>query len=241
MTEHVRIEELRRRVQQDQSSIAFAQLAEALRRDGQVQDAIDTCRAGLSFHPDYLSARVTLGRALIEAGDLDTAEVELTHVLSAAPENLAAVKGLADIHQRRGEPREARDLYRRALELAPHDADIELAVSRLGTDVEPSARPFEAGTGGSPGEAAQAPIVIDVGLPAVPEGSEPAVVSASLAIEDGLSPAPSVSAPAVVTALPVTAGDAPEDVHPPAQVASLQAETLERWLDAILADRARQG
>jgi len=42
--------------------------AEELRRAGEYQEAVDTCRAGLRVHPGYLSARVTLGRALIELG-----------------------------------------------------------------------------------------------------------------------------------------------------------------------------
>ena len=218
MTEHERIEELRRRVQQDQSSIAFAQLAEALRRAGQVQEAIDICRAGLAFHPDYLSAHVTLGRALIEAGDSDAAQVELTRVLAAASENLAAMKGLAEIHQQRGELREALDLYRRALELAPHDPDLELAVSQLETDLHPSNRTLDAGTGGSQGTAVLEPVAVKADLSAEPAWPPMASVEAS----------------------PATPGDAPEEVHQPAPVASLQAEALERWLDAILADRERQ-
>ena len=69
MADNPRIEELRRRVQKDPASIAFAQLAEEYRRAGNYEDAIATCRAGLAVHPGYLSARVTLGRALLEMND----------------------------------------------------------------------------------------------------------------------------------------------------------------------------
>jgi len=103
MTANSRIEDLRRRVQKDPSSIAFAQLAEECRRAGGYQEAVDTCRAGLAIHPGYLSARVTLGRALIELGTLDEAEAELSRVLENAPENLAAIRGLAAIGHRRGD------------------------------------------------------------------------------------------------------------------------------------------
>ena len=95
MAEHSRIEDLRRRVQKDPASIAFAQLAEECRRAEQYQEAVDVCRAGLEIHPGYLSARVTLGRALIELDHLDEAQIELELVLSSAPENLAAIRGLA--------------------------------------------------------------------------------------------------------------------------------------------------
>src|SRR5258708_34960728 len=114
MPENPRIEELRRRVQADPASIAFAALAEEFRRVGRHDEAIETCRTGLQRHPAYLSARVTLGRALIETGDFDGAREELETVLRSAPENLAAIRGLAQIHERLG--------Y--SSEMDPHLADM---------------------------------------------------------------------------------------------------------------------
>src|SRR5436190_20972352 len=102
MADSPRIEELKRRVQVDPASIAFAALAEEYRRAERYQEAIDTCAAGLVRHPSYLSAHVTLGRALIELGRLQEARQELEFVLKLAPENLAAIRGLAEIHHRLG-------------------------------------------------------------------------------------------------------------------------------------------
>src|SRR5438876_891816 len=102
MADNPRIDDLRRRVQKDPASIAFAQLAEELRRAGEHQEAADICRTGLGLHPGYLSARVTLGRALLELGELPAAQEELERVLASAPENLAAVRGLAEIHRKQG-------------------------------------------------------------------------------------------------------------------------------------------
>ena len=48
----------------------------------------------------YLSARVTLGRALIDLNRLDEARKELEQVREIAPENLAAIRALGEIHQR---------------------------------------------------------------------------------------------------------------------------------------------
>jgi len=134
-----RVLELRRRVQADPSSIAFAQLAEELRRAGANEEAIDVCQAGLSRHPGYLSARVTLGRALLELGQLQDAHVELSVVVANAPDNLAAIRGLAEIHQRRGELEEALNYYRRALDLARHDPELEETVERMEKQVSPAA------------------------------------------------------------------------------------------------------
>ena len=102
MPENPRIEELRRRVHADPGSIVFAALAEEFRRVGRHEEAIDTCRTGLQRHPAYLSARVTLGRALIEISDFDGAREEFEIVPRSAPENLAAIRGLETIHERLG-------------------------------------------------------------------------------------------------------------------------------------------
>jgi hypothetical protein len=134
-----RIEDLRRRVQKDPASIAFAQLAEELRRAGENQESVETCRAGLAIHPGYLSARVPLGRALIELDQLDEAQLELELVLSTAPENLAAIRGLAEIHHRRGALHEALRHYRAALALARNDPDLERTVTELSREIEPKA------------------------------------------------------------------------------------------------------
>jgi tetratricopeptide (TPR) repeat protein len=100
MSDDSRIDDLRRRLQKDPASIAFAQLAEELRRAGQYQEAVEVCRAGLELHPGYLSARVTLGRAFIDLNRLEDARTELEQVRKVAPENLAAIRALAEIHQR---------------------------------------------------------------------------------------------------------------------------------------------
>ena len=131
MPENPRIEELRRRVQKDPSSIAFAQLGEEYRRAGNFDEAISICRTGLSRHPDYLSARVTLGRALIETNQLEAAETELSHVLGSAPDNLAALRGMADIYHRRAELPKALKFYRRALTLAQNDPELEQTVEDI--------------------------------------------------------------------------------------------------------------
>jgi tetratricopeptide (TPR) repeat protein len=100
VTDNPRIEDLRRRVLKDPASIAFAQLAEEYRRAGNCEEAIRVSEAGLAQHPAYLSARVTLGRALFELGRYEEARAEFLRVLDASPDNLIAVGKLAEIHQR---------------------------------------------------------------------------------------------------------------------------------------------
>ena len=65
-----RIDDLRKRIERDPQSRLFAQLAEELRKDGDLAEAIEVARAGLKTrHPSYPSARMTLGRALLDTGD----------------------------------------------------------------------------------------------------------------------------------------------------------------------------
>src|SRR5207253_4323328 len=142
MSENSRIDDLRRRVEKDPASIAFAQLAEEYRRAGQFQEAVDACRAGLAIHPGYLSARVTLGRALLEKGELDGARGEFEIVLKGAPENLAAVRGLAEVFHRSGALAEALAQYRAALALARNDPDLEQTVADLTRQLAPKKGPL---------------------------------------------------------------------------------------------------
>ena len=93
------------------------------------------CEAGLAQHPAYLSAKVTLGRALFELGRLDDARTEFLRVLDAAPDNLVAVGNLAEIHQR---TRQA--VYRRASEDQTHapgqNRDVRSADERVLSELQ---------------------------------------------------------------------------------------------------------
>ena len=179
-----RIEELRRRVQLDPASIAFAALAEEYRRAGQFEDAIAACEAGLQRHPAYISARVTLGRSLLELGRLDAARHQLEHVLRTAPENLAAIRALAEIHDR------VRDYS-----VAADDRD----------DRQPAARPAAV-----PAVAAPAPV--EPPPPAAPAAVEPVRVAPALAPSPSATPRQAVAPPAHASPAPPTAP--PRVPHP---------------------------
>ncbi|MEO6222504.1 MAG: tetratricopeptide repeat protein [Vicinamibacterales bacterium] len=72
--------------------------AEKLRRSGNAQGAIDLCRDALVRFPGHLSARVTLGWALLDLGQLKEARDEFEAVRKSAPDNFAAIRGLAQLH-----------------------------------------------------------------------------------------------------------------------------------------------
>jgi hypothetical protein len=72
--------------------------AESLRRAGNPAAAVDLCRDALIRFPGHLSARVTLGWALLDLGKLSDAQREFEAVRRQAPDNLAAIRGLAKLH-----------------------------------------------------------------------------------------------------------------------------------------------
>jgi tetratricopeptide (TPR) repeat protein len=221
VADNPRIEELRRRVQKDPASIAFAQLAEEFRRAGNYEEAIAACRSGLAIHPGYLSARVTLGRALLEMNDLDGAQAELAYVLKSAPENLAAIRGIAEIHHRRGQLPEALVYYKTALGLAKHDPDLEQTVAEISRALTPAV------DDGLSFEQASAEFLAALdGLPGGLEG----------ALEPPSAPEKSSNAPNAPNAPDAT--HAPIAPNPPEGGPALPE--LERFLDRIHTSRQKK-
>lgn len=133
-----RIDELRKRLEKEPGSRLFAQLAEELRKEGDLEEAVRLCREGLQKHPNYPSARMTLGRALFDTGDLAGARDELGAVLKGAPDNILASRLLAEALEGLGDLEGARAQYKRTLALAPGD---KVAAGRL-----------QAIEGGAPGQ-----------------------------------------------------------------------------------------
>jgi Flp pilus assembly protein TadD len=186
MSENPRIEELKRRVQSDPASIAFAALAEEFRRSGRFEEAIATCTAGLVRHPAYLSAHVTLGRALIEVGRYEDAREELEHVLRLAPENLAAIRGLAEIHHRRGddihEEYTAADAERFAAEGDEARAAEALQAERAAVSAPEYSPPPEVAPAAVPVEShAMAPAIVQATAAAVAHAAHHAAADPALA------------------------------------------------------------
>jgi tetratricopeptide (TPR) repeat protein len=109
----------------------FAQLADALRKAGRLEEAIQTCRSGLRDHPTYAAALVVLGRALLQKGQPLEAEKELTAALKLSPGNVTARRLLADVAAAQGRKDEARERYEALLKQNPQDRELQEALARL--------------------------------------------------------------------------------------------------------------
>jgi len=134
-----RIEDLQARLEQEPRSRLFAQLAEELRKAGQLEEAIRTCRIGLAQHPTYALARITLARALLDTGNGKGARSELERVLAATPENIMAGRLLGECLESLGENAAAREQYQKTLALAPGDAQLTERLKALTASAERAA------------------------------------------------------------------------------------------------------
>src|SRR3989338_1544309 len=119
------IESLKERIARDPLSRAFLQLAEEYRRQGRYQEAVRVCLEGLERHPTYHTARISLGRTHMEAGDLANARRAFADVLELQPENHLAGKLLAEVQKKTSDLAGAAETYRTILRYYPGDREVE--------------------------------------------------------------------------------------------------------------------
>ena len=127
------IEKLEHRYNENPKGRNFAPLADAYRKAGQVDLAIDLCRKGLELHPDYISAYIVYGRCLLDKKDDPAAEQTFRKVLSLDPENVLALKILADVAGRTSRLDLAVEWLGKLLAVDPMNGDAAEALSRAKT------------------------------------------------------------------------------------------------------------
>lgn len=134
-----KIEELRFRLKTDPKSRLFYPLAEELRKAGQSEEAEQVLLSGLEFHGTYLSAWVSLGRALREQKKDRQAVDALTKALQLDPGNVVAARLLGDAYLALGEKLEAIKKYKLVHALMPSDEDLEAMITQLDGELNPAA------------------------------------------------------------------------------------------------------
>jgi tetratricopeptide (TPR) repeat protein len=169
-----RIEELEKRLAADPNSRMFVQLAEEYRKAGMLEQAIDCCEKGLKKHPQYPSARVLLGRALLEAGSFDRASAEFETVLKQVPDNILAHKFLGETYHRLGRLEEALKKYKVASTLAPEDTELGERIQEVQAELAGGPRPAPPPPPTPAPAAAPQPAQAPPPPPRPPEGPRPA-------------------------------------------------------------------
>jgi HD-GYP domain-containing protein (c-di-GMP phosphodiesterase class II) len=118
-------------------SRVFVHLAEAHRKAGELRQAQQVLAEGLRRHVDYPSGLVVLAKVLADQGDDERAAAVWRDVVRLDPENVVALRALADIAEAAGRRDEAMELYRQLVRLengAPDEDDTQFAPPSFGDD-----------------------------------------------------------------------------------------------------------
>jgi tetratricopeptide (TPR) repeat protein len=125
------IRTLTARVADEPTSLAFLELAEALRRRGQLDAAGKVARGGLSRYPGLADAHDLLARILSDQGDLAGAFDAWADALRLDPMRTGALKGIAFLYFRAGDATAAIEHLQRAAEVDPDDISIAQALAKV--------------------------------------------------------------------------------------------------------------
>jgi len=109
----------------DPKSKVFAPLAEAYRKAGALDEAIQLCVEGLKRSPNYLSGMVALGRSYYDKGMKSEAREQIEKVVKATPDNVIAQRILGEIYAEEGKKPEAIKAFKLILALNPKDAEAQ--------------------------------------------------------------------------------------------------------------------
>jgi len=124
------IDKLEARFRENPKGRNFAPLADAYRKAGLIDNAVELCQSGLKLHPDYVSAHIVYGRCLIDKKDDPGATAVFSKVLSLDAENIIALRVLSEIAERSGRFDQAVEWLTRLLAVDPMNGDAADSLGR---------------------------------------------------------------------------------------------------------------
>jgi len=229
------IEDLRKQFAENPRRV-FARLANEYRKSGDLDVAIEICRAHVPLQPTYISGYIVLGQALFERGQPEEARTTFETALTLDPENLIALRQLGDIARTTGDLDAARGWYHKLLEVDPQNDEITTQLEALDAPVRSTSSPTPAAPVAAAAAAArpEAPPVSwndihpdsnEVVTPLAPQATQPTrprftigVIPENLAPENVSAPAAqgtsaSESPAAAATKEPSASESEPEQEH----------------------------
>jgi hypothetical protein len=204
------IEKLKRRWEENPKGTSFAPLAELYRKDGQHERALEVLRIGLESNPNHIPGNIVLGRCCLDLKQDPEAEAAFSKALELDPENVIALKALAEICERSGRLELSEQWLTQLVQVDPSNDDARDQLGRVRRAREVVAQ--------ASAETLEMPPVVPVDTPA----AEPASPLAAelLGVDDAVFEAAPVTAsfdPTSPTIEPVTA-PAPMFFEEPAAV-----------------------
>ena len=125
------LQNLIERYDRARDSRLFAPLADAYRKNGDVDKAIEILERGLEKMPHYASAHVILGKCYYDKGATERAKGEFRRVLELDGENLVALKFMGDILLAEDKRSEAAEFYRRILSIDATNTEVARALKEM--------------------------------------------------------------------------------------------------------------
>jgi len=113
------------------SSLAYAELAELLRRRGQLDEALQVVLQGLTRNPMHADGHDVLARIYADQGDLERARLAWSKALEIAPDHGGALKGIAFLLFRQGDARGAVAALDQVLTVNPADEPARRALETM--------------------------------------------------------------------------------------------------------------
>lgn len=187
------VEKLETAFAQDPEGRAFAHLAEAYRREGDLERARDLLEGGLARHPEFASGHVVHGRVLRDLRELNAAEEAFRVVVELDARNVEALRALGDMAKERGDAPEALRFYRDLRALEPFDEDLLTAITTLEAGIVPPPEATIQGTGsweGGVGSGLGGDTADEVPLPDQEESVEAAADGGDFGLDFDLEPLP---------------------------------------------------
>jgi tetratricopeptide (TPR) repeat protein len=132
---------LERIVAQDPSSPLYLPIAERMREQGRVEEAIRLCEERRGRPGEGVGDRIVLGRCYLAAGRLAEARSQFESAVSIDRENVIALKALAGILSHEGRHSQAADYYRAVCRIDPGDLESQSALNQITSGEFPEVRP----------------------------------------------------------------------------------------------------
>ena len=125
------IDEYKKLLSQNPQSQIFVLLAEGLREQGKLQEALNVVKSGTQKHPKLASGLVVHGRILIELKQFDEAFPLLQKAKNLAPENILVHQLLGEVYIHKKEPKNALSAFKRVLFLNPLSERAQKIIVKL--------------------------------------------------------------------------------------------------------------